>query len=57
MKLKPKNIICSFCNRPFLVYEGISIKIEDQPCPLCNMTKSGKKWDSEKKCLVEKKII
>lgn len=49
MKIEKKFVVCPYCNKPFLAFEGILTKLEDQPCPYCYMTKYGKKWNPETK--------
>lgn len=33
--LKPTSVICKKCNKPFIRFEGLGTKLEDQPCPHC----------------------
>ena len=39
-KIFPVYKKCTHCNKPFTAYKGISVKLEDQPCPHCNKTES-----------------
>jgi len=40
---------CLHCGKPFMAFKGLPTKVEDQPCPYCYLSKSGKKWNPEKR--------
>lgn len=44
-----KFVVCPHCNKPFLAFTGMDTPVEDQPCPFCHMTESGKMWPSHHK--------
>lgn len=41
-KVKTKAMECLYCGKPFLAFTNLLTKIDDQPCPYCLMSKSGK---------------
>jgi len=56
--VRTKFMECVHCNKPFLAFTNILTKVEDQPCPYCYVSKSGKKWARTKdnRMIVEEEL-